>query len=301
MTYTGAVALAAPIVSPMGLLKSTVLSLAGRVDRLGGGVPILLYHALAEDGSALSVLPRFFRAHMEYLASAGWRVVGVGALLREWSGSGAPPRKTVAVTLDDGLVSQYRVAFPVLRDLGFGATVFVPTAKLGTSADWNLADGFPDFPLMSWDDAAEMVAGGIEIEPHGRHHKSLPSLDDAALADEVSGAASELEARLGRKPQVFSYPYGHEDERVRAAVRAAGISTAVAVADTVFRPGADLYRVPRLSMDSTRAADDAQAVLILRTALSGALADLLLAKRAILGALGRRELVASQKAHAAHI
>lgn len=284
----------------MGLIKSTVLSLAGRVDRLGGGVPVLLYHSLAEDGSALSVLPRFFRAHMEYLARAGWRVVGVGALLREWTGAGQPPHKTVAVTLDDGLVSQHRVAFPVLRDLGFGATVFVPTAKLGGSADWNLADGFPDFPLMTWDDAAELVAGGIEIEPHGRHHRSLPSLDDSALADEVGGAAAELETRLGRKPQVFSYPYGHEDARVRAAVRDAGIPTAVAVADAVFGPGADLYRVPRLSMDSTRAADDAQAVLILRAALSGALADLLRSKRAVLEALGRRKLVASQKAHARH-
>lgn len=291
---------AAPILSFMGLLKSTVLNLAGRADRLGGGVPVLLYHSLADDGSALSVLPRFFRAHMEYLAREGWRVLGIGALLREWSGAGSPPARTVAVTLDDGLISQHGVAFPVLRDLGFGATVFVPTAKLGGSADWNVADGFPDFPLMSWDDAAEMVAGGIEIEPHGRRHRSLPSLDDAALADEVAGAAAELEARLGRKAQVFSYPYGHEDARVRAAVKAAGIPTAVAVADGVFHPGADLYRIPRLSMDSTRAADDAEAVLILRAALSGALADLLRTKRAILEAMGRRKLVASQKAHAGH-
>ncbi|MBK7972203.1 MAG: polysaccharide deacetylase family protein [Deltaproteobacteria bacterium] len=282
----------------MGFLKSSVLSLAGRVDRLGGGVPILLYHSLDDDGSAVSVRPRFFRAHMEYLARAGWRVLGIGDLLREWSGAGAPPRKTVAVTLDDGLVSQHRVAFPVLRDLGFGATVFVPTAKLGTSADWNLPDSFPDFPLMSWDDAAEMVAGGIEVEPHGRHHRSLTALDAGALADEVGGAAADLESRLGRKPQVFSYPYGHEDERVRAAVRSAGIPSAVAVADAVYRPGDDLYRVPRLSMDSTRAADDAEAVLILRTALAGTLADLLRTKRAILGALGRRKLVASQQAHA---
>ena len=45
-------------------------------------------------------------------------------------------------------------------------------------------------------------------------------------------------------------------------------------------------------------ADDAEAVLILRTALAGTLADLLRTKRAILGALGRRKLVASQQAHA---
>ncbi len=275
-------------------LKSSVFWLAGRFDRTGGGVPVLLYHSLDDGGSALSVPPRQFRAQMEHLARSGWRGVGIGALLDEWDGRGPGPRRTVAITLDDGLVSQRDVAFPILRDLGLGATVFVPTAQLGRSAEWNRVDRFPEFPIMGWKDVETMAAAGIEMEPHGRLHRSLPGLDDAALADEVAGSAGDLCDRLGRAPRVFSYPFGHEDERVRRAVRAAGVPGAVAVADRVHRPGDDRLRVPRLCMDWSSASSDRQSVLLLESALKGGMVDVLRLKRAVLEKL---RLAPSTPAH----
>lgn len=40
------------------------------------------------------------------------------------------PRRTVALTFDDGLASNYHLAFPVLKDLGLPATIFVATGFL---------------------------------------------------------------------------------------------------------------------------------------------------------------------------
>ncbi len=72
-----------------------------------------------------------FREQMEYLARR-CRVVSLLEALHRLR-SGSIDRPTVAITFDDGYQNVFDVAFPVLREFQFPATVFINTGFVGTS------------------------------------------------------------------------------------------------------------------------------------------------------------------------
>lgn len=74
----------------------------------------------------------------------------------------------------------------------------------------------------------ELAQQGAEIGSHTRRHPILPTLDDAALEDELVGSRRALIELCGACPGL-AYPNGDSDERVQTAARAAGYDYAIAV------------------------------------------------------------------------
>ncbi|MDX6717495.1 MAG: hypothetical protein QOH30_4053, partial [Baekduia sp.] len=66
------------------------------------------------------------------------------------------------------------------------------------------------------------------------------------------GSADDLEAWLGARPTVFSYPFGvpgvDVDEDTKAAACAAGYVGATVNAPGLVRAGTDPYALPRLAV-----------------------------------------------------
>ena len=57
-----------------------------------------------------------------------------------------------------------------------------------------------------------------------------------------------FEAMIGRRIEELAYPFGHHDDRVREATLAAGFTTAYSFTNGRVSLGADLLRLPRLTM-----------------------------------------------------
>jgi len=70
-----------------------------------------------------------FRRQCEYLRRRH-RVISLGDLNRALRNGDAPPPYAVVLTVDDGHRDFYTCAFPILREYGFAATMYVPTAFL---------------------------------------------------------------------------------------------------------------------------------------------------------------------------
>src|SRR5512140_309076 len=85
-------------------------------------VPILCYHRFGPRASKLTVTRAAFEQQMDYLERNGYHVVTLAQLRAFLEGKEALPRKSVAITIDDGYRSTYDIAFPVLRQHGFPAT-----------------------------------------------------------------------------------------------------------------------------------------------------------------------------------
>ncbi|MEZ4473413.1 MAG: polysaccharide deacetylase family protein [bacterium] len=92
----------------------------------------------------------------------------------------------------------------------------------------------------SW---SELASRGMSLGAHSVHHPRLTQVDDTTLDHEVGASVDAL--RLLDRAVPFAYPDGAYDDRVIAAVRRAGVSSAVTCEPGEAGLGSDLMRLPR--------------------------------------------------------
>jgi peptidoglycan/xylan/chitin deacetylase (PgdA/CDA1 family) len=209
---------------------------------------ILCYHAVSEKFPAsLSVSPRALRVQLGTLVRRGYRGATFSeALSRPQEG------KTLVITFDDAYRSVVRRGFPILAELGLPATVFAPTAFIGTERPmgwdgigrWHQTAHEAELVPCSWDELQMLVDAGWEVGSHTRTHPRLPELSDVELAIELRESRRDCEEHLGIPCSSIAYPYGAVDRRVADAVADAGYEFAAEL------PGS--FRVPSGSLRSPR-------------------------------------------------
>lgn len=193
------------------------------------------------------VLPPWrFALQLRTLKALGW----TGLSMRELEPylRGERSGKVFGITLDDGYVSNFEHALPILRRLGFTATAFIVTGQIGGSNAWDHAKGVPAVPLMDVPQLRAWLDAGMDVGAHTRAHVDLTACSDAVAQDEIAGSRRDLEDALGIEVRSFSYPYGeHRAEHVEMA-RQAGYATATTIVSTRVRPGDDPLCLPRISV-----------------------------------------------------
>jgi peptidoglycan/xylan/chitin deacetylase (PgdA/CDA1 family) len=209
-----------------------------------------MYHEISETTKAtwshLAVSPAAFREQLAYLVETGYSTVTAGALASLLAEGGQVPPRTVVLTFDDGFEDLHRQALPALTEHGFTATVFVTT---GWVEDAGLgAPSRPPGHMLSWGQVAEAVAVGVEVGAHSCLHPQLDQIPIGRLRDELYSSKARLEERLGVPIPGLAYPYGYSNATVREMARAAGYAYGYAVRNMTTTPGADPFKLPRLTV-----------------------------------------------------
>jgi peptidoglycan/xylan/chitin deacetylase (PgdA/CDA1 family) len=177
---------------------------------------ILTYHSIDDSRSPISVSRAAFEQHVAWLASGRVRVTTVPELASIPSDQDA-----VAITFDDGFQSFADIAAPLLLSHGLPVTVFVVSSHVGGTNAWGgkPATGSPTLPLLGWREIEQLLRRGVDIGGHTRTHPHLSMLTHDEQVSEIVGGAREIEARTGRAPDAFAYPYGDVSESAAAIVR----------------------------------------------------------------------------------
>ena len=142
-------------------VKLSLLAPAVAMRERRPGLFVLIYHRVgAGQGREMDLPVEMFRAQMGYLRER-FDVVGLAEGVAR-AAAASIPRDLVTVTFDDGYREVFTVAWPVLRDLGLPATVFLPTGfmegELPAPIRPGAADrGAPPEPL-TWDQVGQMAA-----------------------------------------------------------------------------------------------------------------------------------------------
>jgi len=222
---------------------------AERWERTTRGVPVLMYHAFSErdEGDRYVVSRRALSRQLRLLALLGYRGVEFGEVARCLRERELPPRRAVAITIDDGYCDNLEVAEPVLRRRGFPATVFLVSGKLGGINDWTTDGALANRPLLSSEQVDELREREITIGAHTRRHPELPEQGDEAVEEEVGGSREDLRPRFG-EVATFAYPFGLFDERAVAAAEEAGFDGACTVEPRLVSLLDDPLRVPRVEV-----------------------------------------------------
>ena len=212
-------------------------------------IPILTYHRVhADDDQTMPpvkpdqycghVTRSDFRRQVQFLADRGFQTITHQDLIRWFDKSATLPPRPVLVDFDDNRLNVFQNAWPILRDRGYRATVFVIT----TLADGGYIYGPHDFPAMKWKELEELAKAGWTMGAHTRHHfrltdmlgerqvenyrdqagnpqqRSIPQ-GETSIMDELAGAQEDIRRHLGVKPETFAYPVGSWNEQLEGMVK----------------------------------------------------------------------------------
>ncbi|GIW07007.1 MAG: polysaccharide deacetylase [Dehalococcoidia bacterium] len=205
---------------------------------------ILVYHSIGRGASPITMTRERFRGQIAALQRAGIRGVSLGEALTSRRRAGG--RRVVALTFDDGFADFATEAWPVLREAGFSATVFLVTGRLGKDNDWPGQPGWaPRLPLLSRGEVRRLAREGVEFGSHSVSHPWLPTVAPDVAATELALSRQAIEAATGAPCRLFAYPYGALNAALRFQV-AEYYSAAVTTELRIAVPADDRYRLPRI-------------------------------------------------------
>lgn len=165
---------------------------------------ILAYHSIenkvAEVGAELYCVPeQAFQQQMEYLRNLGTVPFG-----------DSPQITRPLITFDDGDMTNYTKAYPILREMGLKAYFFI-------IGEWVGKAGY-----MGWKEIAELKSGGMTVGSHGMTHRLLTILKNEELDYELKESKKILENNLNISITSLSIPRGFYNKKVMDMAKAAG-------------------------------------------------------------------------------
>ncbi|WP_248930326.1 polysaccharide deacetylase family protein [Paenibacillus hamazuiensis] len=198
-------------------------------------IPVLNYHSITYDPGNIAVItPEKFAEQMHYLADKGYTTLTMKQFTDIISRKEDPPEKPVLLTFDDGYADNYEHALPLLKELGFHATLFVSP---GTTDD-----GY----FLSWDKIKEMHEAGWDIQPHGMTHPRLDQLKPEQQAYEIGEAKKQIEEQLGTTADIFCYPYGRYNATTLRLLKEYGFRYAFTIEQGKTRSTENPYKLRRI-------------------------------------------------------
>jgi peptidoglycan/xylan/chitin deacetylase (PgdA/CDA1 family) len=206
----------APAASASPQLAVATPSPPPAVDR-SAKVIVLCYHRFEDNPrDSLAIAPAEFRAQMKELKDNGIEVIPMKQMLAWRRGEKSIPSKSAVITIDDGYVSGYAVAWPILKEFGYPFTMFIYTNYIGVGGK-----------SLSWAQLEQMRDEGVDIESHTVSHHDLRHAPkgqeyNAWLHNEIYTSKDILEEKLGIKIVAFAFPYGTHNEVVRKMATDAG-------------------------------------------------------------------------------
>ena len=213
-------------------------------SEISAQVPILMYHHLSEDvTNSEMVSPEQFEAQIRALSEAGYTGVSFdelqGYVLR-----GEPlPEKPVVITFDDGYLSNYTLAYPILQKYGMKATIFAIGVSFGK--DHYKDTGYAMTPHFGAAEAKEMTDSGlISIQSHTYDMHQWPPYEDGsaavrenilplageseeayvrALTEDFTKSRAQLEDATGQPVDVLAYPAGQYSTLAQVTLQELGV------------------------------------------------------------------------------
>lgn len=235
--------------------------LAAQTARLGTRfIRVVNYHDTPPaHAESLRRQMEFYRRHF-----APVRHCDLDGFLARGQWSGEMPG--LILSFDDGLRSNYDVAFPLLEEFGFVGWFFVPTDFVDAPAPTQVAFarghriGLAPASVgegrvaMSWTELRRLCERHV-VGCHTRTHRRLVAATPAAqLDDEIVVAKGTLEERLGGPIDAFCWVGGEERTYSAPAsrrVRAAGYRFSFMTCSSPVTPRTDPLQLHRTNVEAS--------------------------------------------------
>ena len=170
-------------------------------------IAILNYHKIEPkaDIGLTARHPDDFKRDLEIIKELAFQPVTFQDLLQP---SFKAHQKPLIITFDDGYQSVIEFAFPLLKELGMKAVVFMPTGFIGRTNDWDIQLAGKKYQHLSRQELRFLADSGFEIGSHGVSHRAFTTLSPKQCLMELRQSKQTLEEIIGRSVISISYPFG---------------------------------------------------------------------------------------------
>lgn len=213
-------------------------------------VPVLLYHRLyleqenpyEKQSDILTV--ETFKEQMKWLHEEGYNTITLKELQAFIEGEKKLPKKSVMIQFDDGRLSDYRYAYPVLKEYNFHAVTNIITNRANTNEEeWN-----PEkHQFMNW----EQLETIKDVFEWGAHTHNLHNLGEDSKGDLVKESDQAILKDLQTNRELldgtvsFAYPFGQYTPHTMELVEQAGFKMAFTTQPGDVSPGAEMLELKR--------------------------------------------------------
>ncbi len=216
-------------------------------------IPVIMYHRVINNPENEGVYGTYiyedmFKKHLQYLKDKNYTVITFKDLDKiGWRNRFEKDKKYIFITFDDGYKDNYELAFPILKEFGFKATIFLMGSS--TYNEWDVkAGGEKEFPLMSVEMIKEMQDYGIEFGAHTFNHPKLNTLSNEEIEYQIVDVKKPLEEKIGKEIITFAYPYGILNDYAKEMAKKAGYTFALATDSGSVCLSDDLYQIRRIAI-----------------------------------------------------
>lgn len=216
-------------------------------------IPVIMYHRVINNPENEGVYGTYiyedmFKKHLQYLKDKNYTVITFKDLDKiGWRNRFEKDKKYIFITFDDGYKDNYELAFPILKEFGFKATIFLMGSL--TYNEWDVkAGGEKEFPLMSVEMIKEMQDYGIEFGAHTFNHPKLNTLSNEEIEYQIVDVKKPLEEKIGKEIITFAYPYGILNDYAKEMAKKAGYTFALATDSGSVCLSDDLYQIRRIAI-----------------------------------------------------
>ena len=216
-------------------------------------VPVIMYHRVINNPENEGVYGTYiyedmFKKHLQYLKDKNYTVITFKDLDKiGWRNRFEKDRKYIILTFDDGYKDNYDLAFPILKEFNFKATIFLMGSL--TYNEWDVkAGGERKFSLMSVEMIKEMQDYGIEFGAHTFNHPKINTLSNEEIEHQIVDVKKPLEEKIGKEIITFAYPYGILNDYAKEMTKKAGYTFALATDSGSVCLSDDLYQIRRIAI-----------------------------------------------------
>lgn len=186
-------------------------------------LPIIMYHHISEKKASLGefvISPEQFENDLKHFKSLGYTTITCEDLIKYTEGKFSMPDKPIMITFDDGYLSFYEYAYPLLKKYNMRAvySIIGKYTDLYSECD----DNNVNYAHATWEEITELSNSGlVEIANHtydlhtqneriGSMIKSGESEDcyKTMLASDLKTLQQKIYNVTGKEPIAYTYPFG---------------------------------------------------------------------------------------------
>ncbi len=191
-----------------------------------------------------------FERQLKYLKENGYHALSLDEFYCWMQKKCSLPRKSVLITMDDGYLSNYQYAFPLLQKYKMRAVVFVIGSRIEKERKaWT---GNPDDYLSSLDiEESKKKYPNIEFASHSydlHHQEDITNKTYQALLEDIEQQQQIIQS------DYYAYPYGKVNQKMVRALKEKGYKMAFTFGPKEKHRKAtqedDFYHIPRLNISN---------------------------------------------------